>query len=162
MTSEASPDPGQFAPPGPASPEPSQFAPPGPASPQPGQFAPPGPASQYGIPASPQFQQQYGQPVTWPPGAVMPRRTNSLAIAALCCGIGQFVAGPLAGIPAIILGSMSIKQIRETGEDGQGMAVTGLVLGVVGVVLFVLGIILVLAVFDDVVRHLPPSPGSQS
>jgi hypothetical protein len=40
---------------------------------------------------------------------------------------------------------MSIKQIRETHEDGHGMAVAGLVLGIVGTLLFVLGIVLIIA-----------------
>ena len=88
----------------------------------------------------------------------MPRRTNSLAIAALCCGIGQVLAGPLAGIPAIVLGAMSMKQIRETGEDGRGMAVTGLVLGIAGLALFLLVLIFIIAVFHDVVSHIPPNP----
>jgi Domain of unknown function (DUF4190) len=93
------------------------------------------PAGQFG-PVSPQFQHDY---------AIRPRRTNSLAIAALSCGIGQLVAGPLSGVPAIVLGAMSLRQIRDTGEDGHAMAVTGLVLGIVGTVLFVVGVALVIA-----------------
>ena len=75
---------------------------------------------------------------------------NSLAIAALCCGIAQVIAGPFAGIPAIVLGYMSIGQIRRTGEEGRGMAITGIVLGIVGVLLTVLVIILAIAVFSQV------------
>ena len=81
---------------------------------------------------------------------VVPRRTNSLAIAALCCGIGQVLAGPLAGVPAIILGIMSMRQIRQTGEDGNGMAVTGLVLGIVGVIATVLVVVAALALVGAV------------
>jgi uncharacterized membrane protein YbaN (DUF454 family) len=92
-------------------------------------------ARQFG-PASPQFQREY---------AVLPRRTNSMAIAALSCGIGQLVAGPLAGIPAIVLGSISLRQIRNSGEDGHAMAMTGLVLGIVGTALFVLVVALFIA-----------------
>jgi Domain of unknown function (DUF4190) len=73
-----------------------------------------------------------------------------LAIAALCCGIAQCMAGPLAGIPAIVLGAISLKQIRETGEDGRGMAVAGLVLGIIGVALVVLGTLLVAVAFTQV------------
>jgi Domain of unknown function (DUF4190) len=76
------------------------------------------------------------------------RRTNSLAIAALCCAIGQAVAGPFAGIAAIVLGAMSLKQIRLSGEDGRGMAMTGLVLGVIGTVISVLVIVFVVAIFS--------------
>jgi Domain of unknown function (DUF4190) len=74
------------------------------------------------------------------------RRTNSLAIAALCCGVGQLVGGPIAGIAAIVLGAMSLKQIQISGEDGRGMALTGLVLGIVGLIVFVLLILFALAV----------------
>ncbi len=80
----------------------------------------------------------------------MGRGTNSLAIAALCCGIGQILAGPLAGIPAVILGFMSLGQISRSGEDGRGMAITGLVLGIVGLMLTVLVIILIVAVANNV------------
>lgn len=116
--------------------------------PQPGQ-APP----QYG-----QGAPQYGQPPGYGPpqfGQAAPygrvgRGTNSLAIAALCCGIGQIIAGPLAGIPAVILGFMSLGQISRSGEDGRGMAITGLVLGIVGLMLTVLVIILIVAVANNV------------
>ena len=84
----------------------------------------------------------------------MPRRTNSLAIAALCCGIGQIIAGPLAGIPAIVLGAMSLKQIRQTGEDGRGMAMTGLVLGIVGVILTLVLVIFAIAIVRGVSSNL--------
>ncbi len=77
------------------------------------------------------------------------RRTNSLAIAALCCGIAQVIAGPFAGIPAIILGAISLKQIRQTGEDGRGLAITGLVLGIVGTLLVVIGIVAIVAVSQN-------------
>lgn len=65
------------------------------------------------------------------------RRTNALAIAALCCGVAQVAAG----IPAIVLGAMSLKQISRSAEDGRGMAMTGLALGVVGTILLVLGVV---------------------
>jgi hypothetical protein len=116
--------------------------------PQPGQ-APP----QYG-----QGAPQYGQPAGYGPpqfGQAAPygrvgRGTNPLAIAALCCGIGQIIAGPLAGIPAVILGFMSLGQISRSGEDGRGMAITGLVLGIVGLMLTVLVIILIVAIAHNV------------
>jgi hypothetical protein len=68
-------------------------------------------------------------PVLPVPPAAMAVRTNSLAIASLACGVGQFVFGPLATIPAIVLGHMARSQIRRTGEQGAGMALTGLILG---------------------------------
>jgi hypothetical protein len=73
------------------------------------------------------------------------RRTNSLAIASLCCGIGQIIAGAIAGIVAIVLGMVALRQIRETGQDGRGMAVAGIVLGIVGILLTVLLVIVIVA-----------------
>ncbi len=113
----------------------------------------------YGHPVSPQFQLDYANPA---PPVLMPRPTNSLAVAALCCGIGQLVAGPLTGIPAIILGAMSLKQIRETGEGGHGMAVAGLVLGIVGTLLMVLFFVLVTAIFSSLAHSGTPPPGFPS
>jgi len=57
-----------------------------------------------------------------------------LSIASLCCGIGQLLAGILAGIPAIVLGFLAISQIRKTGEDGRGMAIAGIVLGFISII----------------------------
>jgi MFS family permease len=92
-----------------------------------------------------------GQPVPvtpyWPQPMLPQQSTNGMAIAALACGIGQLVGGPFAGIAAIILGHKARQQIRQTGEQGDGMALTGLILGYVGTVglavLVALGLLLV-------------------
>jgi hypothetical protein len=134
---------GQFAQqPGWQSPPP-QYGQPGPygqAGPyvQPGPYAQPGPYVQVGA--------------GWPQAAG--RRTNSLAIAALCCAIGQVIAGPFAGIAAIVLGAISLKQIRLSGEDGHGMAVAGLLLGIVGTVLVMLFLIFAVALFHGMGGNL--------
>jgi hypothetical protein len=70
--------------------------------------------------------------------------TNGLAIGSLACGIGQVVGGPIAGVAAIILGHQARRQIRQTGEQGDGLAVTGLVLGYVGTGLAVLALVALL------------------
>jgi hypothetical protein len=68
-----------------------------------------------------------------------PRKTNSLAIAALLCGLGQFIGwflvlpGLAAAMLALIFGLVSLKQQRLSGEAGRGIAVTGSVLGGLGV-----------------------------
>jgi hypothetical protein len=84
-----------------------------------------------------------------PPDWQQPRHTNSLAIAALCCGIAQLIAGPLAGIPAIVLGFVSVGQIQRTGEDGRGMAITGLILGIVGLMFFVLVLVFAIGILSE-------------
>jgi hypothetical protein len=82
------------------------------------------------------------------------RGTNSLAIASLACGAGQVLAGPLTGIPAIVLGHMAHRQIRQTGEDGASLATAGLVLGYAGVVLMVLALAFVAAIAVGVFAQL--------
>lgn len=81
------------------------------------------------------------EPATVPPAVPAVARTNSCAIASLACGLGQFAVGPLATIPAIVLGHMARNQIRRTGEQGAGLALAGLVLGwgavIVGIVVVI-------------------------
>jgi Domain of unknown function (DUF4190) len=56
------------------------------------------------------------------------QQTNPLAIASLVCGMVALVLSPLA-IPAVIFGHIARGQIRRTGEGGNGMVTTGLILG---------------------------------
>lgn len=121
---------------------------------EPGAFGEPG---AYGPP-------QVGQPGWAQPGRQLPLRTNSLAIAALSCAIAQVIAGPLSGIPAIVLGVMSMREIRRTGERGHGMAMAGLVLGIIGLILAVLALILIIVLvmyFRSYIRQ-PAFPGPSS
>lgn len=73
-------------------------------------------------------------------------KTNGFAIASLVCGLGQFMFGPLATIPAIVFGHMARGQIKRTGEQGAGLALAGLILGWTAVVLAIVLIIVGLAV----------------
>ncbi len=83
--------------------------------------------------------------ITNDPAASQPtRRTNSFAIAALVGGIVQFSGLWPAGIVAIILGHRALREIRETEDDGYGLAKAGLVLGYIGVALDVLVVLLLL------------------
>jgi len=118
---------------------PDPYSQPGQYGQQPG-YVPGGHDSHYG-PPGPYVAPGYSQQVA--------RRTNSLAIASLCCGIGQIIAGAIAGIVAIVLGMVALRQINQTGENGRGMAVAGIVLGIVGIVLTVLLVIVILAAFHS-------------
>jgi hypothetical protein len=80
----------------------------------------------------------YYQPV----GPLPP--TNGLAIGALVCGLAELFTFGFAAIPAVILGHIARGQIKQTGERGDGMAVTGLVLGYLGILSWVF-LILVIA-----------------
>jgi hypothetical protein len=88
--------------------------------------------------------------------------TNSLAVASLVCGLVQFLGfWVLTGIPAIIMGHISRRQIRERGEQGDGMALAGLILGYIGVVLGIIFAIIIIvgvvAVTHD--HNLNVNPG---
>jgi uncharacterized protein DUF4190 len=56
------------------------------------------------------------------------QQANPLAIASLVCAMVALVLSPLA-ILAVIFGHIARRQIRRTGEGGNGMATTGLILG---------------------------------
>jgi hypothetical protein len=101
--------------------------PPAYGQPQPG-YGPPQPA--YGQPQAPygQLQPAYGQPVYGQPMYVQPTPTNGMAIAALVCslaGLLIFISAPVGAI----LGHVARKQIRQTGEQGDGMALAGIIVG---------------------------------
>jgi hypothetical protein len=63
-----------------------------------------------------------------------PRQTNTMAILSL---VLAFVFAP-AGL---VLGIMARKQIRQTGEDGDGLALAGIIVGGIATALFALMII---------------------
>lgn len=105
----------------------------------PGSGAPQYPSS--GAPQYPPAGQQYspyGQPQY---AAYGPQtRTNGLAIASLVCslaGLATCISAPVG----IVLGHIAKRQIRETGEQGEGLATAGLwvgyILTVLGALLFV-------------------------
>ncbi|MEV4183984.1 DUF4190 domain-containing protein [Streptosporangium canum] len=78
-------------------------------------------------------------------GAQPPRGNNGMAIAALIMGIaGLFVCG-VTSIVGIVLGHISLGQIKRTHEEGRGMAIAGLVLSYFGVACWLLVLVLALA-----------------
>ncbi|MGU3502190.1 peptidylprolyl isomerase [Mycobacterium sp. C31M] len=93
-------------------------------------------------------------PYGYPPPAARP--TNSLAIAALICGI---LIAPLG----IVFGHISLYQIKRSGDEGRGMAIAGLVLGylltVLGVLVVIVAVVATRAVVEDIRNYNPSSPG---
>jgi type II secretory pathway pseudopilin PulG len=63
-------------------------------------------------------------------------RTDGKATASLVLGVLSLVCGLLAGIPAVILGHISLSNIRKSGGrlKGEGMAMTGLITGYISIV----------------------------
>jgi len=124
--------------------------------------APDAPA--YGTPAygAPAYGQPttstYGQPAYGTPNAgygygggyIAPARTNVLAIISLVASLVGFVLIlPVVGsIAGVIMGHISLKQIKDRGERGRGMALAGVIIGYVTllfVILFVIGISILIA-----------------
>src|SRR5262249_31514658 len=60
-------------------------------------------------------------------------RTNSLAIASMLLGFGAPIFA-ITAIPAIVTGHKARDEIRRTGEDGDGMATVGMVLGYLAII----------------------------
>jgi hypothetical protein len=71
---------------------------------------------------------------------------NSMSVAALTCGIAVFLTMGLTGIPAIVLGHRARREMRATGQRGDGLALTGIALGWGGVALIAVFIVGLLAV----------------
>lgn len=80
--------------------------------------------------------------------------TNTLAVVSLIAGILSFLGNviPVAGgftvaLVAIITGHMARRQIKQTGEQGMGMATAGMIIGYIHIALLVLIVIAVIFVF---------------
>jgi hypothetical protein len=92
--------------------------------------------------------------------------TNPLAITSMACGILQFPFWLITGIPAIICGHIARRQIRNSGQQGAGLALTGLILGYTGLVLAILLVVGLVAGIDWIFHataahphHRPPIGG---
>jgi hypothetical protein len=82
-----------------------------------------------------------------------PSQTNSLAVVSLVAGIGSFFAHIIPGIGgltvaivAVVTGYMARNQIKQTGEQGYGMATAGMVIGIIHLALLAFVVIALIAV----------------
>ena len=107
-----------------------------------------------------------------PPGALYTpaagTKTNTLAVVSLVTAIGSFFAHILPGVGgftvaliAVVTGYMARKQIKETGEQGMGMATIGMIIGIAHLALIIIVFIALLflifvmgiALFSSSTRH---------
>jgi hypothetical protein len=112
---------------------------------QPAGYAAPGygPAPGYGMPGYPPY------------GYAPPRPNNGLGIAAMVVslvaigGLCLYGVGGLIGIVGAIMGHVAKRQIRENGQAGEGMAMTGIIVGWIttGLGLLILAAIIILFVY---------------
>ncbi|MEV5438681.1 DUF1707 and DUF4190 domain-containing protein [Streptomyces sp. NPDC052682] len=98
------------------------------------------------LPQGPVPQSVAAQPVprVYPP---VPRaRTNGKAVGAAVCGLLCVPTFGLTGIPAVVLGHAARAEIRRRDELGDGLALTGLVLGWLSTAGWALVLVLLMAV----------------
>ncbi len=89
-------------------------------------------------------------PTVWPvPMYQPPATTNSLARASLVLGVAEFFTMGLTAIPAIICGHMAKREMRATGQRGDGLATSGLVLGYMAVIFW--GILIALSIVGAII-----------
>ncbi len=97
------------------------------------------PYQAYGQPPPPQQPYGYG----FPPA---PPATNGMAIASLVVSILSLTAClGVTGFIGAILGHISKRQIKDTNEQGGGLATAGIIIGWLGTALFLIGVGLFLA-----------------
>jgi hypothetical protein len=84
----------------------------------------------------------YGQPYP------APRGTNTMAILALVFGI---LVAPLG----LVFGFVARSQIKKTGEDGDGLALAGIIIGGIFTLLFIAYIVFIIIFFAAVASSVP-------
>ena len=109
--------------------------------PLPTQWVPQQPPPNWGPPppGPPQHNQYYPPPGWYPPAP----RTSALAVVSLVFGI-LWLAW-FGSLIAVITGHLAMRECRETGAGGNGLAVAGLALGYLGLATFVVPLVLVSA-----------------
>jgi len=78
-------------------------------------------------------------------------RTNPMAIASLACSLGGLLTCISAPV-GVVLGHIAKRQIRETGEQGDGMATAGLWVGYIltvgGILFFAVWLVVVILAIE--------------
>jgi uncharacterized membrane protein len=98
-------------------------------------------------------------PTVWaaPPAYQPPMSTNSLARASMILGVAEFFSMGLTAVPAVICGHIAKREMRLTGQRGDGLATAGLVLGYMAIIFW--AVIIVLAVLSAAISIAGPGGG---
>ncbi len=97
-------------------------------------------------------------PVPWPmPVYQPPASTNSLARASMILGVAEFFSMGLTALPAVICGHVAKREMRQTGQRGDGLATAGLVLGYMALIFW--GVIIVLSILGAAISMSGGVPG---
>lgn len=110
------------------------------------------------VPGQPHPYGAYPPPGYGPyPYVYLQRRTNGMAIGAMVTALAGAVMLCFYGVPALILGPLGAilghvarRKIRESGEEGDGMALTGIIVGWIATALglLIIAAIVALIVFS--------------
>jgi hypothetical protein len=92
------------------------------------------------IPVPPSYPTP-GTPYATPAYATAAIPTNSNATVALILGIASLLVCSLAGPVAVIIGQRARREIRQTGEQGDGMALAGVITGAIATALLAIVIL---------------------
>ncbi len=87
-----------------------------------------------------------GTPYAAPAYATAGPPTNSNATVALILGIASLLVCSLAGPVAIIIGQRARREIRQTGEQGDGMALAGVITGAIATALLAIVIVALIVI----------------
>lgn len=132
---------GPYGDPGPEyqdGPKPYDSAPPSVGAPSTG-YPPAAPPSPYG--PNPYGPNPYGQqPFGGPPPPPQPTGTNSLCVVSLVTAIAAWAICPgVLALVAVVTGIMGRSQTNVSGEDGEGLAIAGLIIGGINLFFSVIG-----------------------
>lgn len=111
----------------------------------------PYPAPSYAPPSYPApYPGGYGAPAPYvdpynPYGIPASRGTNGMALASLICSVSGIAICGISSIVGLVLGIVAMNQIKRTGEDGQGMALAGTIIGGIVVAGYLLFFLIVVA-----------------
>ena len=92
---------------------------------------------------APQQAPQYGAPAYAQPGQQVAQKWNVLAIITLVSSILGFA------IISIVLGIISLNQIKKTGEQGKVLAIVGIVIGALATLGYIIGAIAFFAILGS-------------
>ena len=92
-------------------------------------------------PQPPQYQMpQYSAPQY----AAQQPPTNSMALIAMISSIVGFFSFGVLAVLGVVLGHISLSQIRRTGEGGRGLGITALVVGYIAIAGYLIALLFVL------------------
>jgi hypothetical protein len=103
----------------------------------------------------------YGAPYGYGQPMVVSKPTNGMAVAAMvvsivgAAGLCAYGVGGLIGIVGAILGHVARRQIRERDEQGDGMALAGIIVGWIVAGLGIIGIAVIAFVIIAAVNTTP-------